>query len=80
MTSWNKSAEKFDYVNQTLEFVGNISSGSQTLLMSKMIQSGLLEMLMPLLEGHNKQISKIVCWIIGNMAAEENEELCQINI
>ena len=59
MTSWNKSAEKFDYVNQTLEFVGNISSGSQTLLMSKMIQSGLLEMLMPLLEGHNKQISKI---------------------
>ena len=37
--------KNFEYVNQALEFVGNISSESQTLLMSKIIEYDILSKL-----------------------------------
>lgn len=40
--------------------------------MCKMIEQGLIELLHPLVESHDKEVSKKVCWILGNLAAEEN--------
>ena len=48
--------------------------------MCKMIEQGLIELLHPLLESHDKEISKKVCWILGNLAGEENQTLHSINI
>ena len=43
--------DKFKYVKHALEFVGNLSSTDQTLLLCKMLENGIIMKLVPLLEG-----------------------------
>lgn len=70
----------FKHVSKAIDFVGNVSSEDQTSLMSRMLENGIISKLASLLKGEDSEIAKSACWIICNIAAEDDEELCATNI